>query len=260
MAIFPFTKGLPTSATLIRTKACFVFFLVAPLLLAPSNFFPGRESLSPDLKVFPTKRVLWDQPIPQHALTPPWFNCTILCTLRPWPTLSPRRENLSLASATTIDPMLPYCLSAALGAGITRKRIKVRVRTDVGFDIIFLAYFILAKFNIIWIPRKSTHRCASLTGLSWISYITCITCIISTTEVSHQLISRDIIDIARKPVPMNYLTNLSKHRKNCECCPGRYLIYYPSMSWFIFCNLSVIVNCVTISLNRSQSISLSVSL
>ena len=24
-------------------------------------FFPGRESLLPDLKVFPTKRVIWDQ-------------------------------------------------------------------------------------------------------------------------------------------------------------------------------------------------------
>ena len=83
MAIFAFDKGLPTSATLTRTKACFVFFLVAPLLLSPSSFFPGRESLPPDLKVFLTKRVFWDQPIPQHALTPPSSNCTILCTLRP---------------------------------------------------------------------------------------------------------------------------------------------------------------------------------
>ena len=38
-----------------------------------------------------------------------------------------------------------------------------------------------------------------------------------------------------------------KHRKNCECCPGHSLIvnHYSSMSWFKFCNLSVIVNCVT---------------
>ena len=38
----------------------------------------------------------------------------------------------------------------------------------------------------------------------------------------------------------------SKHRKNCECCPGHYLIvnHYFSMSWFKFCNLWVIVNCV----------------
>ena len=41
-----------------------------------------------------------------------------------------------------------------------------------------------------------------------------------------------------------------KHRKNCEYCPGHYLIvnYYSSMSWLKFRNLSVIVNCVTKSL------------
>ena len=41
-----------------------------------------------------------------------------------------------------------------------------------------------------------------------------------------------------------------KHRKNCECCPGHYLIvnHYSSMSWFKFRNLSIIVNCVTKSL------------
>ena len=38
-----------------------------------------------------------------------------------------------------------------------------------------------------------------------------------------------------------------KHRKNCECCPGRYLIvnHYSSMSWIKIRNLSEIVNCVT---------------
>ena len=43
---------------------------------------------------------------------------------------------------------------------------------------------------------------------------------------------------------------LHKHRKNCECCPGHYLIvnHYSSMSWFKFRNLSVIVSCVTKSL------------
>ena len=45
-----------------------------------------------------------------------------------------------------------------------------------------------------------------------------------------------------------------KHRKNCECCPGHYLIvnHYSLMSWFKFCYLSVIVNCVNCvtSLNR----------
>ena len=37
-----------------------------------------------------------------------------------------------------------------------------------------------------------------------------------------------------------------KHRKNCECCPGHYLIVTnkPLMSWYKFRNLSVIVNCV----------------
>ena len=41
-----------------------------------------------------------------------------------------------------------------------------------------------------------------------------------------------------------------KHRKNCECCPGHYLIvnHYSWMSWFKFRNVPVIVNCVTKSL------------
>ena len=43
---------------------------------------------------------------------------------------------------------------------------------------------------------------------------------------------------------------ISKHRKNCEGCPGHYLIVnrYSSMSWFKFPNLSVIVYSVTKSL------------
>ena len=46
-----------------------------------------------------------------------------------------------------------------------------------------------------------------------------------------------------------------KHRKNGKCCPGHYLIVnrYSSISWFKFRNLSVIVNCVTNSLNGFQS-------
>ena len=53
-----------------------------------------------------------------------------------------------------------------------------------------------------------------------------------------------------------------KRRKNCECCPAHYLIVnlYSSMSWFKFRNLSVIVNCVTNSLNGFQSKSRSLSL
>ena len=44
-----------------------------------------------------------------------------------------------------------------------------------------------------------------------------------------------------------------KHRKNCKCCPGHYLIvnHYSSMSWSKFRNLSEMVNCVTNSLNHS---------
>ena len=43
----------------------------------------------------------------------------------------------------------------------------------------------------------------------------------------------------------------SKHHKNCECCPGHYLIvnrFSSIISWFKFRNLSVMVNCVTKSL------------
>ena len=50
------------------------------------------------------------------------------------------------------------------------------------------------------ITRKSGHICASLTCITWISCITCITC---TTEISHQLISWDVIDIAGILVPQN---------------------------------------------------------
>ena len=52
-----------------------------------------------------------------------------------------------------------------------------------------------------WIIRKSGHRCASLTCITWISCITCITCITCTTEIFHKLILRDIIDIAGILVP-----------------------------------------------------------
>ena len=47
--------------------------------------------------------------------------------------------------------------------------------------------------------------------------------------------------------PLTSTALVIKHRKNCECCPGHYLIvnHYSSMSWFKFRNLSVIVNCVT---------------
>ena len=44
-----------------------------------------------------------------------------------------------------------------------------------------------------------------------------------------------------------HIPYITKHRKNCECCPGRYLIvnHYSSMSWIKFRNLSELVNCVT---------------
>ena len=47
--------------------------------------------------------------------------------------------------------------------------------------------------------------------------------------------------------PTNIHTWCLKYRKNCECCPGQYLTvnHKPSMSWFKFRNLLVIVNCVT---------------
>ena len=51
---------------------------------------------------------------------------------------------------------------------------------------------------------------------------------------------------------VNWYCLCPKHRKNCKCCPGHYLIinHYSSLSWFKFRNLSVIV---TNSRNRSQS-------
>ena len=54
----------------------------------------------------------------------------------------------------------------------------------------------------------------------------------------------------------------SKHRKNCECCPGHYLIvsHFSSMSGFKFRNLSVIVNCVTKSLIHKIALNLNLNL
>ena len=121
-----------------------LFSCPRPILFLARN--PG-----PQISKTPLQNELFGvKPLPSHSLTSPWSNRKILCTLRPWPTLCFKRENLSLASAATIDPMLPSCLSVALGAGITRKRIKVRVRADLGFDIIFLASLMPAKFNINW--------------------------------------------------------------------------------------------------------------
>ena len=52
------------------------------------------------------------------------------------------------------------------------------------------------------ITRKSGHRCASLICITWISSIACIT---YTTEISHQMILWDDIDIDLK---MNQVANL----------------------------------------------------
>ena len=52
-----------------------------------------------------------------------------------------------------------------------------------------------------------------------------------------------------------------KHHKNCECCPGHSLIvnHYSSILWFKFRNLSVIVNCVTISLIHKIALNLNLN-
>ena len=54
------------------------------------------------------------------------------------------------------------------------------------------------------ITRNSGPRYGGPTCITWNSCSTCITC---TTEISHQLISWDIIDIARILVPQKYLSN-----------------------------------------------------
>ena len=48
--------------------------------------------------------------------------------------------------------------------------------------------------NYCKITRKSGHRCASLTCITWINCITCITWTTCTTEISHQITLWDIID------------------------------------------------------------------
>ena len=47
--------------------------------------------------------------------------------------------------------------------------------------------------------------------------------------------------------PIKNISFFKKHCKNCECCPGHYLIvnHYSSISCVKFHNLSAIVNCVT---------------
>ena len=47
-----------------------------------------------------------------------------------------------------------------------------------------------------------------ITGISCIAYITCITCLTCITDISHQLISWDITDIAGILIPQKYLSNI----------------------------------------------------
>ena len=79
-------------------------------------------------------------------------------------------------------------------------------------------------------------------------------------ELSHA--RTELEEMTQVYIQINTSIYIPKHRKNCECCPGHYLIvsHYSSISWFKFRNLSVIVNCVTNSLNGFQSKSRSLSL
>ena len=89
---------------------------------------------------------------------------------------------------------------------------------DIGTRTVARNYFV----DEYQITRKSGHSCASLTCITWISCINCITC---TTEVSHQLISWNIIDIytcgffpgvdSDKSDPWS-----SDHRQDCHSSQG----------------------------------------
>ena len=63
------------------------------------------------------------------------------------------------------------------------------------------------RLGLSLITRKSCHRCASLTCITWFSCATCINCITSTTEIYFQLISWYIVNKAWILVPQKYLTN-----------------------------------------------------
>ena len=79
--------------------------------------------------------------------------------------------------------------------------------------------------STIKITRKSGHKCASLTCITWTSCNTYITC---TTEISYRVISWDIIDIAgilvRENV-QNLFCSLDGH-----LCPGAHLPRYQPMA------------------------------
>ena len=71
-----------------------------------------------------------------------------------------------------------------------------------------------------------------------------MTLILFDDDQVHQFEGRYLVVDVKEEVVEGYLCIHIKHRNNCECCQGHYLIvnHYSSMSWFNFRNLSVIVS------------------
>ena len=90
------------------------------------------------------------------------------------------------------------------------------------------------------ITRKSGHRCASLICITWISSIACIT---YTTEISHQMILWDDIDIDLK---MNQVANL--RTLWCAFYKPKWCVGVPKftkMRYVIVHNCTSLFNCLS---------------
>ena len=76
----------------------------------------------------------------------------------------------------------------------------------------------ISFFAITWLPFKTFTNCCQAHEKLSLSFLQQSIAVIKDTRSSLQ-------------------NTLSKHRKNCEGCPGHYLIvnHFSSMSWFKFC-------------------------
>ena len=118
-------------------------------------------------------------------------------------------------------------------------------------DCSILSYYLPPSLKI----GKPKNLNIMISMISWLKHID----ILYLPETKHRTLNNNILQLMIKFMKKNHIKKctlyfeivyIKKHRKNCECCPGHYLIvnHYPSMSKFKFRNLSVVFNYVTKSL------------
>ena len=108
----------------------------------------------------------------------------------------------------------------------------------------------------VWTSKAVLNTAQQLSTAAWISNKQTSSNLSRKPALEYFLVNTTFL--MNQPWFNRAVLSLKQRRKTSqefECCQGHYLIvnHYSSMSWFKFCNLSVIVNCVTKSLNRSKS-------